>query len=323
MILRRRLLALLLVLAVLLPAGCGELDRGGTGGKRAKKTRHARAPVAERHRESPPPAESSAVPGATEAPAPQGSPREVENPHLTLGNPSLARPSDPDNRLIEKHQYAMSYNNSRRGPNWVAWRLTAEWLGDEPRGKFAPDGSLPAGFVRVRPSDYKEYRGIYDRGHMCPSADRACTREDNDATFLMSNIIPQACGNNQGPWEKLESYARRLVRRGGELSIVCGGAGTKETIGPRRIAVPDRTWKIIVVLPRRGAAAKELTGDARVLAVIMPNSSDIRESPWTEFVGTIEDVEKLTGYDFLRAVPDPARSALRAKKDTEGESGDD
>jgi endonuclease G len=43
-----------------------------------------------------------------------------------------------------------------------------------------------------------------DRGHMCPAADRSCSKEDMDATFLMSNMVPQSPNLNRGPWEKLE-----------------------------------------------------------------------------------------------------------------------
>jgi endonuclease G len=242
------------------------------------------------------------------------------SPHLFLGNPSLASLSAPDNYLIEKPQYALSYNNSLRIANWASWQLNAGWLGDEPRGKFAPDLTLPDTFVRVLPSDYREYSGIFDRGHLCPSGDRRRSREDNDATFLMSNIIPQACGNNQGPWEKLESYARRLAGQGRDLYIIAGGAGTKERIGEKRINVPQHTWKVMVVLPETGLSPEDVTVDTRAIAVVMPNVSDIRDDAWMSFVRTIEDVEKMTGYDFLRRIPEPARSALRKKRNAEGEA---
>jgi hypothetical protein len=57
------------------------------------------------------------------------------------------------------------------------------------RSKFAPDPDLPEGFFQVRPNDY---RGSgFDRGHMCPSGDRTATKEDNEATFYVTNMVPQ------------------------------------------------------------------------------------------------------------------------------------
>src|SRR5262249_14346611 len=44
---------------------------------------------------------------------------------------------------------------------------------------FAPDLTLPAGFQVIRPNDY---RGSgFDRGHLCPAADRSAWRADMDA----------------------------------------------------------------------------------------------------------------------------------------------
>ncbi len=39
---------------------------------------------------------------------------------LSLGNPSNAA-TDPDNYLLEKPQYTLSYNCSRGTANWISW----------------------------------------------------------------------------------------------------------------------------------------------------------------------------------------------------------
>jgi endonuclease G len=62
--------------------------------------------------------------------------------HLFPGNPSGAATdaARPDNYLVVKRQYALSYNNSRGTPNWVSWKLSKAWLGRTTRGNpFAPD----------------------------------------------------------------------------------------------------------------------------------------------------------------------------------------
>jgi DNA/RNA endonuclease G (NUC1) len=48
--------------------------------------------------------------------------------HLALGNPSNAG-KNPDNYLMVKPQYALSYNNSKGTPNWVSWELNKSYLG--------------------------------------------------------------------------------------------------------------------------------------------------------------------------------------------------
>src|SRR4051794_19626790 len=116
---------------------------------------------------------------------------------------------------------------------------------------------------------------------MCPSGDRTSTKEDNQATFSMTNMVPQSPNNNRKTWEKLETYCRRLVRRGSELYIIAGPAGRggrgekgyKTFIKARqgKILVPSKTWKVMLVLPEGVTNPKQVTTEARVIAVIVPN----------------------------------------------------
>ncbi|MCV4784831.1 DNA/RNA non-specific endonuclease, partial [Escherichia coli] len=82
------------------------------------------------------------------------------------------------------------------------------------------DTSLPNGWYQVTSQDYSG--SGYDRGHMCPSGDRTNSVENNSATFLMTNMVPQLAANNQGPWEDFESYCRTLASQGNELYIFSG-----------------------------------------------------------------------------------------------------
>lgn len=177
--------------------------------------------------------------------------------HLSLGNPSNAKPdvASANNYLMEKPQYALSYNRAKGIPNWVSWQLNKSWLGDAPRqNNFRPDNTLPQGWYRVRPSDYTG-KG-YDKGHMAPSADRTKTIEDNSATFLMTNMVPQTPDNNQGYWADLEDYARTLVtQQGKELYIIAGSYGELLTIAAGKVTVPARIFKILTLSPPSYAVA--------------------------------------------------------------------
>ena len=141
---------------------------------------------------------------------------------MATGNPDKATvsPANRDHYLIQRKQFAESYNDTLHFPNWVSWHLSRSDIGSAERGKFQPDTGLPPTFTMVTPADYT--RSGYDRGHNCPSKDRSGTRADNDAVFLMSNMTPQAHGMNAGPWEQLESYSRDLTGQWNELFIVCG-----------------------------------------------------------------------------------------------------
>src|SRR5262245_8947133 len=143
------------------------------------------------------------------APAPGTAPSGNRN--LLLGNPSGAihDPGQPTNYLIERPQYVLSYNRDRGIANWVSWQLTQQDMGEAKRSNvLVADTTLPKGWYRVTTDDYAG--SGYDRGHLCPSADRTATQKDNDTTFILTNILPQAPDNNRNTWENLESLSRDL-----------------------------------------------------------------------------------------------------------------
>lgn len=236
---------------------------------------------------------------------------EVTSPHLLLGNPSNAG-LEPNNYLMEKPQYALSYNEEKGTPNWVSWQLNENWLGRvERQDDFRPDPTLPEDWYSVRPNDY---RGSgYDRGHMTPSADRRATTEDNSATFFMTNIVPQTPNNNRGAWRVLEEYCRDLVEEGKELYIVAGVYGDKEKIGPdKQITVPSYTWKVIVVLDDPGTGLGGISEDTRVIAVDVTNRTNT-SSDWKRYQVSVDKLEEKTGYDFLNRVPISIQDVIENK----------
>ena len=246
------------------------------------------------------------------------------NLNLLLGNPSQATtsPGNAENYLIVRPQYALSYSKTKGIPNWVAWELNASWLGDAHRvGKFAPDEELPAGWERIRPSDYTG--SGFDRGHMTNSEDRSRSPEDNIPTFLMTNILPQSPDNNQGPWVQLENYCRQLARSGKELFIISGGHGQggigknglKATVGNGKVLVPAVTWKVILVLDKPNSGVVGVDKNTRTIAVIMPNKQGIKFDPWQQYRTSVREVEQLTGYKFFTNVPEDIRSVIDAKID--------
>lgn len=245
----------------------------------------------------------------------------TKDSNMGMGNPSGAGTSYA-NYLINKSQYSMSYNSYRGTPNWVSWHLSAAWLGSTPRqDDFRADNSLPSAFYRVTPSDYTG--SGFDRGHNCPSADRTLTVTDNSATFLMSNMIPQAPTNNQQTWASLENYCRKLVSQGNELYVIMGSygkggtgsAGYKEMLAGGKVTVPNRIWKVIVVLPVGTNDAARVTTSTRVIAVDTPNSNSISTS-WGGYRTTVDAIEAKMGYNLLSNVSSSVQSVIEARVDS-------
>jgi endonuclease G, mitochondrial len=238
-------------------------------------------------------------------------PNGQDNSNALLGMPSPAG-RGADDYKVERAQYTMSYNRGDGGPNWVSWHLDSSTMGDADRSDFRPDPDLPADW-QIRPSDY---RGSgYDRGHVCPSADRTASEEDNEATFFMSNMLPQTAALNQKLWKSLEEYSRDLAQSGNELYIVAGGIGSKERIGRGKVNVPQQCWKIIVALPAGEGDLSRLDQNTRVIAVLMPNeqSKRIEQADWREYATSVAQIERATGLDFFSAVPANVRRTLETK----------
>lgn len=244
--------------------------------------------------------------------------------HLTFGNPSgaTADVENPSNYLMVKPEFTLSYNRDRGTPNWVSWHLADEWIGSLARvDTFRADPAVPADWYRVTHVDYSA--SGFDRGHMVPNADRdpETSMPINQATFLMTNMLPQTPDNNQGPWANMENYLRTLLPTN-ELYIIAGGAGNggsgsnggvSYTIANGKVAVPSHTWKVVLVLPKdSGDDVARVTAGARTISVIMPNVQGIRNNDWMGYLTTIDAVEALTGYDFFANVDDAVENAIEA-----------
>lgn len=235
------------------------------------------------------------------------------SPYLELGNPSGATidPNNRDNFLIIRSTAAASYNNSRGTANWIAWKTTREMLGPSiPRPDFQPDPHLPKGFTRITTRDYTGTG--YQRGHLVPSADRFGDRSANTETFYMTNIVPQVGELNERPWEKLESYIRRLVRSGNDAYQVAGCYGEKERL-KRRVTVPTNCWKAAIFV-RNGSGIKGINQKTRIIAVDMPNDRSIADD-WRKYRVTIRDIEKRTGLDLFSGLSKELQDLLETRLD--------
>ena len=246
--------------------------------------------------------------------------------HLTFGNPTGATTDlgQPQNYLMEKPEFALSYNRDLGRPNWVSWHLSSEWTGTLARvDTFRADPAVSPDWYRVQAFDFSG--SGFDRGHMVPNADRdkQTSVPINQATFLMTNMVAQAPGNNQGPWADLEEHLRTFTDAGSEIYIVAGpegtgGKGTSSgdvptmTIANGHVAVPANTWKVALVLPMGGNDVSRVTCSTRTIAVIMPNVDSIREIDWQTYLTSVDEVEELTGYDLFANLPDAVEYCVEA-----------
>ena len=204
----------------------------------------------------------------------------------------------------------------------MSWHLSTDWRGSAARqDDFRPDATLPAGWYQMQATSYTG--SGFDRGHNCPSADRTSTVADNSATFLMTNMMPQAPRNNQQTWANLEDYSRDQLATGHEVYIIAGsygrgGTGTNgymTTLDNGRVTVPARCWKVVVILPTGSNDATRVTTSTRVIAIDTPNENSI-STTWGTYRTSVDAIEAATGLDLLSAVPPATQQTIEARTDT-------
>lgn len=144
-------------------------------------------------------------------------------------------------------RYSIEYDTTLKIPRRVTWDLCADDIGSVKRissMKFYPDADIPG--KTAMPSDYT--RTGYDRGHMCPAADRSSSKHAMMATFSMANITPQTTALNRGAWKRIEDATRRYAKGGHPVTVIADAifwqADTLR-IGQSQVAVPHGFVKTV------------------------------------------------------------------------------
>jgi endonuclease G len=248
-------------------------------------------------------------------------PADVPTSSVYRNHVEFGTPDGATGVLVNRREYVSSYSETRGAPSWVSWNINATQFGAAPRCDcFTADQTLPSNVYRVVDFNYRN--GGYDRGHMVQSESRTATFQENAATFLMTNIVPQAGENNQGPWVQFENHLNDLARQQGkEIYVVAGGEYTASPATLKnegRVQIPAFTWKVAVIVDGgEGLDDVHGTGDLQVIAIRMPNDTatarGIRNNPWTMYETTVDDVEARTGYDLLDALPNGIERIVESK----------
>ena len=231
-------------------------------------------------------------------PAPEGSVFFAGEPRR------VGSPAPRDIRTLDRGEFAIGWSDRLRHPVWAAYHVPAAAKFPLPeRPAFARDRSVP-----LAPPSSSYDKSNYDRGHMAPNY-AVATRFGPDAqkaTFLMSNVAPQSPALNRGIWRDVEHRIADLwSARWGEIWVVVGTipSETMETVSGTGIDVPSRFFQLIVA--QEGY-------DVRAMALVMDQTVAWHAWPARHLV-TIDELEEMTGLDFLPDLPDFIQSPLEAE----------
>lgn len=251
---------------------------------------------------SPPPSEESLKAGAF-ARTHSEAVDEAADSNIGFGVPLT---EEPVQKLVNVG-YTVGYSARTKTPLWVSYRLFETSDPSPPRDDvFAADTRVA---TPVKATDYE--RSGYDRGHMAPSSPigKRYGKAAQDATFKMTNMVPQLPGLNQRGWEALERIiSTDWAQNFKELWVISGpvfSGPCKELLSD--VSVPASCYMII--------AYRTSANKVKALGVIMPQRR-VNQEPLDLFVVPIDEIERETGIDFLRSLPDNVEEEIEAADKT-------
>jgi len=228
----------------------------------------------------------------------------ISLPQSPLCGEGIEIPAHPASALIIRHSaYTIQYNEKYEQADWVAYALISGMLtGASGRtDDFRPDPAVPSG--SSTPVDYKG--SGYDKGHLVPANDMTFSPRCMSETFFMSNMSPQVPAFNRGIWKQVEELVRKWAKDNGGIYIVTGPIlkdGGFDTIGPDRVAVPKRFFKVILDYREP---------ELKAVGFIIPNRK--ADGPPECYAVTVDKVEEETGLDFFPQLPDNIEEQLESR----------
>lgn len=214
----------------------------------------------------------------------------------------VVNPHGLTTHLIHYKGMDVNFNRDTHNPNWVAWELTAdEAAGGQSRSNnFRADHSITGS---ADPSDYRN--SGWDRGHMAPAGDMKWDKQTMEESFYMTNIVPQNQSLNRSSWNKLEQKCRTRATNDSAIYIICGpipGEQPLAHIGINQVEVPARLFKVIL---------SPYANPPRGIGFIFNNTED--HGGMQQCAVSIDEVERVTGYDFFSALPDSIEADLESQ----------
>lgn len=233
--------------------------------------------------------------------------------HLPTGMPARVGAPGQNEQLLAQEHFLTWYDDDLRSPLWVAYHFPAIEADDQ-LGRLDSFRSDPRLREENR-SDCADYsEPIFDQGHMVPRAAMNRSGAAMDATFLMSNMTPQHCAFNRGPWQVLESIVRRewagsqahswvvagtVYDRNGDLVRDDDSAAWRmDGRRGRRVAIPSAQYMIVLRLGNSGF---------ETLSFNLPNTDELISNDavleyLANHITTLDQIGQVTGFRFFEGL---------------------
>lgn len=178
---------------------------------------------------------------------------------------------------------------------------------------FKEDPDLPSA-TRSKLSDYSG--SGFSRGHLCPSADRLYSRNQNSQTFYLSNMQPQYQNHNGGQWATYENLVRDWMDSFDTLYVVKAATIDDVTLNNtvqtgllsvkcnNRLPVPKYFYMALL-------GYKKSTGKYKAVGIWTYHYNSNSDRKTAEHIN-IDELEKRTGIDFFCNLPDDVEEEVES-----------
>ncbi len=235
----------------------------------------------------------------------------------------------------------MEWDNSKIANRFTCYYLdhtnTAQNVGR--KDSFKEDPELPES-TRSKDSDYSG--SGYARGHLCPSADRRGSQEQQALTYFYSNMQPQWQKHNGGQWSNLEEDVRTIATssncdtlyvvkaatidditlngntESGVYSSTYNGVTYANLMCNSRLKVSKYFYMAVLAYNKTsntyqamGIWTKHFNGTTKGADGITDFDWPVINKENAEYI-TIDELEQRTGLDFFCNLPDDIEDAVEA-----------
>ena len=221
----------------------------------------------------------------------------LEFPRLVGGNMNILSQHSTATLGIT---YSLEWDCEKRAQRWTCYQMH-NGLPDNGVGRneaWATDPNIPYRYQ----TDKSDYSGSgFSRGHMCPSADRQTTVEQNRQTFYYSNMQPQYQNHNGVLWDQMEVKVRSWDTASFRDTLYVVKAGTIRddqilTHTSSGMPVPQYFYMAVLCVKNNQYKAVAFWTVHENVARKNQNLGD--------YAISIDELEEKTGIDFFCNLPD-------------------
>ena len=228
----------------------------------------------------------------------------------------MPRIKGTDDNLIIIHStaeygvnYIVEWDCTKKSQRWTCYTIDGKNFAKNVNRYTPKNGEMQYPFDPDIPkgsyfSDDPYWNSGYDHGHICPSYDRLNSREANIQTFYLSNMQPQRNKFNSGLWLEMENFVSNYFknnRKSVDTLYVCKG-GTIDN--PDQILLKTNRGLIVPKYFFMAILAKNSQGYKAMGFWVEHINEDRSSDSLSQYVVSIDELERLTGIDFFCNLPD-------------------